>query len=84
MTQMLLEIGTGEARPYRARHWIPVALRGIAVKTLADMAEACGTGLVETRRITEDLPPRVQVPSCLPHLLPLSSPFPSLNCALIG
>jgi len=57
MTQMLLEIGTGEARPYRARHWIPVALRGIAVKTLADMAEACGTGLVETRRITEDLPP---------------------------
>lgn len=24
---MLLEIGTGEARPYGARHWIPVALR---------------------------------------------------------
>jgi len=50
MTQMLLEIGTGEARPYGARHWIPVALRGIVVKTIADMAEACGTGLVNRRR----------------------------------
>ena len=25
-----------------------------------------------------------QCPSCLPHLHPFSSPFPSLNCALIG